>query len=102
LLEEARGLFAQFEMRLDLARCEQLLAGLGRAEAPGGLSAREVEVLRLIARGLTNREIAAQLVISERTVANHLSHIFDKIAVENRSGATAFAFRSGIARPEGQ
>lgn len=68
--------------------------------SPGGLSPREVEVLRLIADGLSNREIAERLVLSERTVINHVSHIFEKIGVENRAGATAFAFREGLVRQE--
>jgi DNA-binding NarL/FixJ family response regulator len=62
-----------------------------------GLSAREVEVLRLVAQGKTNREIAGELVLSERTVINHLSHIFTKIDAPNRSTATAYALRHGIA-----
>jgi DNA-binding CsgD family transcriptional regulator len=63
----------------------------------GNLTAREVEVLRQVAKGLSNREIAAALFISERTVVNHLSHVFAKLGVENRAGATAYAMRSGIA-----
>jgi DNA-binding CsgD family transcriptional regulator len=62
-----------------------------------GLSAREVEVLRLVAAGRTNREIAGALVLSENTVARHLTHIFTKTGVENRAGATAFALRHGLA-----
>lgn len=62
-----------------------------------GLSAREREVLRLVAQGRTNREIAALLVISEKTVARHLTNIFTKIGVTNRAGATAYAHTSGLA-----
>ena len=69
---------------------------LARLEAPGkpdhGLSTREIEVLRLIARGMTNREIAATLVISEHTVARHVQNIYAKLRVSSRSAATAFAF----------
>ena len=57
-----------------------------------GLTAREVEVLRLVAEGRTNREIADALVISERTVARHVSNVFTKLAVSSRAGATAFAY----------
>jgi DNA-binding NarL/FixJ family response regulator len=64
---------------------------------PDGLSEREVEVLRLLAQGRTNRDIAAALTISEKTVARHLSNIFTKIGVSNRSAATAYAFHQGIA-----
>jgi non-specific serine/threonine protein kinase len=64
---------------------------------PGGLTEREVEVLRLVAEGKTNREIAAALVLSEKTIERHLGSIFTKIAVSSRAGATAFALRQGIA-----
>jgi predicted ATPase/DNA-binding CsgD family transcriptional regulator len=76
---------------------------LAAPPAPGGthgLSPREVEVLRLVAQGLTNREIAERLVLSERTVINHVSHIFEKTGVESRSAATAFAFRAGLVQGE--
>jgi DNA-binding CsgD family transcriptional regulator len=68
-----------------------------RPHLPAGLSLREVEVLRLVAQGLSNREIAEALVISERTVANHLASIFNKTLVDNRAAATAFALRHGLA-----
>ncbi len=63
---------------------------------PAGLTAREVEVLRLVAKGLTNAEIAQTLVLSEKTVAHHLTHIFNKANVDNRAAATAFAFQHGL------
>jgi DNA-binding NarL/FixJ family response regulator len=63
---------------------------------PGGMSTREVEVLRLVAQGRTNREIAAALVLSEKTVTNHLTAIFAKAGVENRAAATAYAFRNSL------
>ena len=69
----------------------------GEAAGHPGLTRREREVLRLVADGKTNREIADALVISERTVINHLSNIFAKTGVENRAGAAAFAVRHGIA-----
>jgi len=62
----------------------------------GGLSPRELEVLRLVAAGRTNREIAAELVLSERTVAHHLDSILSKLGVSSRSAATAFAFRNNL------
>jgi DNA-binding CsgD family transcriptional regulator len=96
-LAEARELLGRLGMRQALERADALAEPGQRATAPAGLSAREVEVLRLVAQGKTNREIAATLVISERTVANHLSHIFDKIDVDNRASAAAFAFRNGLA-----
>jgi DNA-binding CsgD family transcriptional regulator len=64
---------------------------------PAGLTAREVEVLRLVARGLTSGEIALELKISEKTVAHHLTHIFNKTSSENRAAAAAFAIRHGLA-----
>jgi DNA-binding NarL/FixJ family response regulator len=62
-----------------------------------GLSERELEVLRLVAQGRTNRDIAEVLVLSEKTVARHLTNIFAKIGVENRSGATAYALNHKLA-----
>jgi predicted ATPase/DNA-binding CsgD family transcriptional regulator len=64
---------------------------------PAGLTAREVEVLRLVARGLTSGEIALELQISEKTVGHHLTHIFNKTSSENRAAAAAFAIRHGLA-----
>lgn len=67
-------------------------------DAPGGrLSPRELEVLRLVAAGRTNRDIAETLRISEKTAVNHVTHILDKLGVENRSAATAWAFRHDLA-----
>jgi DNA-binding NarL/FixJ family response regulator len=60
--------------------------------SPDGLTQREFEVLRLLARGKTNRVIAEDLVISEKTVASHVSHIFTKLGVTSRSAATAYAY----------
>jgi DNA-binding NarL/FixJ family response regulator len=59
----------------------------------GGLSPREVEVLRLVATGRTNRAIAAELFISERTVERHVSNIFAKLDLSSRAAATAYAYR---------
>jgi NarL family two-component system response regulator LiaR len=63
------------------------------------LSAREMEVLRLIAQGLTNDEIADKLVISERTVRTHVSHILEKLHLANRTQAALYALREGLANP---
>jgi DNA-binding NarL/FixJ family response regulator len=63
---------------------------------PAGLSAREVEVLSLVACGLTNPQIAERLLLSEKTVANHLTRMFKKIGCPNRAAAVAFAMRHGI------
>lgn len=72
------------------------------SSGPGGLSPRETEVLRLVAQGRTNGEVARELVISERTAVNHVSHIFDKLGVvdklgvANRAEATAWAVCEGL------
>jgi len=60
------------------------------------LTGREVEVLRLIAQGRTNTQIAATLEVSQRTVARHISNIFDKIGIADRAAATAYAFEKGL------
>lgn len=64
---------------------------------PAGLTAREVKVLRLVVLGLTNAQIAHELDLSEKTVANHLTHIFNKTTSNNRAAATAFAIHHGLA-----
>ena len=67
-----------------------------RQRLAGGLSAREAEVLRLVADGKTNRQISEELVLSERTVAKHLDHVYTKLGVSSRAAAVAFAVRSGL------
>jgi DNA-binding NarL/FixJ family response regulator len=64
---------------------------------PAGLTAREVEVLRLVARGLTNAEIARELYLSPRTVNAHLNSVYHKLGVSSRSAATRFAVEHGLA-----
>jgi DNA-binding CsgD family transcriptional regulator len=94
-LETARWVFRQLGAAPDAAR----VGALSRAQAataPGGLTAREVEVLRLVAEGKTNREIAKALVLSNHTVRRHLQNIFNKIGVASRAGATAFAFQRDL------
>jgi DNA-binding CsgD family transcriptional regulator len=79
----------------DLARVDALLGTTGSSgECP--LTEREVEVLRLVAAGLTNREIAGKLKISEKTVARHLSNIFTKLNLSTRTAAAAWAYDHGI------
>jgi DNA-binding CsgD family transcriptional regulator len=63
---------------------------------PAGLTLREVEVVRLIAAGKSNRGIATELVLSEKTVARHLSNIFTKVGATSRAGVAAFAYDSGL------
>jgi DNA-binding NarL/FixJ family response regulator len=69
---------------------------LAPAALPAGLTAREVEVLRLVATGQSNAQIATALVLSEKTVARHLSNIFSKLGVGSRTAATAYAFEHGL------
>jgi DNA-binding NarL/FixJ family response regulator len=68
----------------------------GPSPLPAGLTEREAEVLRLVAVGHTNKEVAAVLFLSDKTIARHLSNIFTKAGVSTRTAATAFAFESGI------
>jgi len=67
-----------------------------RGERPAGLSQREVEVLGLVIRGLSNRQMAEVLFVSPKTVDHHIQHIYDKIGVSTRVGATLFALRHGL------
>ena len=88
--DAARAIFERLGARPDLARLSL------RRRLAHGLSGRELEVLRLVAAGRTNREIAASLVISEHTVARHLQNIFAKLGVSSRAAATAFAFEHDL------
>lgn len=73
------------------------IAAISSSSYPAGLTRREVEVLGLVAKGLTNFEIAQELGISEKTIAHHLTHIFNKTTSENRASAAAYAIRHGLA-----
>jgi DNA-binding CsgD family transcriptional regulator len=87
----ARRVFEQLGAKLDVAAIDSLAQNpTGSAKSP--LSTREVEVLRLIATGKTNRAIAEALRISEKTVARHVSNIFTKLGLTSRAAATAYAY----------
>jgi len=89
-LDQATTAFEQLGALPDLARVETLARPDTRATH--GLTPRELEVLRLVAAGRTNRDIASKLVVSEHTVARHVQNIFTKLGVSSRTAATAFAF----------
>ena len=93
--EAARATFDALGAAPELARVDAL-AGRAESAETHGLSARELEVLRLLASGRTNREIAAALVVSEHTVARHVQNIFAKVGVSSRTAATAFAFERNL------
>ena len=87
--------------RMDGDTVDAVLAAAGhrvsrRRDGPAGLTTREIEVLRLLARGHTNKDIAERLVISKKTVANHVEHIYTKIAANSRASAALFATKHGL------
>ena len=109
----ATGKFAEVQPLLDAARQEferlraapalERVAEIERriptkpvTRVAGGLSVREVEVLQLVARGMTDAEVAEALFISPRTVARHLQSVYNKLGVNSRTAATAFAFEHGL------
>jgi ATP/maltotriose-dependent transcriptional regulator MalT len=92
--DSAREVFDRLGARPDMLNVTAL-AGVG-AKPAGPLTGRECEVLRLVAAGNTNREIATQLVLSEHTVARHLQNIFAKLGLSSRAAATAYAYEHGL------
>jgi ATP/maltotriose-dependent transcriptional regulator MalT len=94
-LDAARWIFQQLGAAPDLARVDALTTRAAPRDTHG-LTAREVEVLRLVAAGKTNREVASELVVSEHTVARHVQNIFAKLGVSSRTAATAFAFERDL------
>jgi DNA-binding CsgD family transcriptional regulator len=91
-LEAARSTFSHLGAAPDMLEVEAL-SGTGGSGKPHDLTPRELEVLRLLASGATNRSIAEQLALSERTVDRHVSNIFAKLGVTTRSAATSYAYR---------
>ena len=94
-LDAAQWAFGQLGAGPDLARAQELTRSAA-AEPAHGLTERELEVLRLVATGKTNRTIAADLFLSERTVARHVSNIFAKLGLSNRAAATAYAYEHDL------
>jgi DNA-binding NarL/FixJ family response regulator len=90
-LEAARAVFVQLGAKPYVARVDSL-SGAAAASDSGGLTARELQVLRLVASGESNKSIASELVLSKRTVDRHVSNIFTKMRVTSRAAATAYAY----------
>ena len=101
---ELRGLESEGVLEPRATRAVLVAAGHGepaarprkRPQNPGGLSRREVDVLRLAARGLTTREIADRLVISPKTADHHIQHIYTKIGVSSRAAAALWAMQNDV------
>jgi DNA-binding NarL/FixJ family response regulator len=97
-VDGARWAFERLGARFDLRRLDSQAKP---ADAPpaGGLSAREIEVLRLIAAGESNKHIASRLVISEHTVARHVQNMLQKLGCSSRSSLAVFAVEHDLAQP---
>jgi DNA-binding CsgD family transcriptional regulator/tetratricopeptide (TPR) repeat protein len=99
-LDSARRVFVQLGAAPELTRVDTLRPPAGTA-GPRGLTARELQVLRLLAAGKTNRDIAADLVLAAKTVDRHVSNIFAKLGVSSRAAATAFAYQHQLVPSDG-
>ena len=101
LLDESLAISTELGMRPLMERAQERLDRIGSTapetpDYPSGLSQREVEVLRLVALGKSNREIGDELVITEGTVRRHVSNVYQKIGANNRSEATSYPLREGL------
>jgi DNA-binding NarL/FixJ family response regulator len=94
-LDAARRVFQELGAAPDLAQLARVSRAAG-FDAVGGLTKREVQVLALVAAGKSNRAIATELFLSEKTVERHLSNILTKLGVGSRTAAAAYAFERGI------
>jgi DNA-binding CsgD family transcriptional regulator/tetratricopeptide (TPR) repeat protein len=94
-LDAARSVFLQLDAAPDLVRVEEL-SRIATHRVAGGLTAREVQVLKLVATGMTNLAIASELVISDKTVATHVNSILAKLGLSSRSAATAYAYEHDL------
>jgi DNA-binding NarL/FixJ family response regulator len=97
--DAARWVFHQLGALPDLARVDALASPAEATATPGGLTMREMDVLRLIAAGQTNKEIGATLVISEHTVARHVQNMLAKLGCASRAALAAFAVEHHLAQP---
>jgi DNA-binding NarL/FixJ family response regulator len=91
-LDAAAAAFERLGAAPDLARVAALARRRGKQRPPGGLTPRELQVLRLVTKGMTNKAVARELRLSEKTVDRHLSNIFNKLDVPTRAAATAYAY----------
>ena len=98
LLAEAAALAEQIGMPALLARTTSLASpgAMAAVALPDGLSPREIQILRLVAQGLSNREIGSELTIAEHTAANHMRSILRKSRSANRTEAASYAHRRGL------
>jgi DNA-binding CsgD family transcriptional regulator/tetratricopeptide (TPR) repeat protein len=94
-IDAARYAFARLGARPDLARLDSLMSGSLSGHS-NGLTPRELQVLRMVAAGETNKTIAGKLSLSEKTIDRHVSNIFTKLGVSSRAAATAFACRHNL------
>src|SRR5690606_18445002 len=94
-LDDARRVFERLGALPDLAAIEALVQG-SPSRRRHGLTGRELEVLRLVATGKSNKRIATELFLSEKTVERHVSHIFNKLHVPSRAAATAYAYEHAL------
>jgi ATP/maltotriose-dependent transcriptional regulator MalT len=95
-LDAARAVFEELGALPDLERITALSRAPAAAAGTHGLTAREVQVLRLVAGGATNKAIAGELVLSERTIDRHVSNILRKLGVPTRAAATAYAYEHAL------
>src|SRR6478672_9438772 len=93
-LDSARGVFDRLGAAPDVHRVDVLTGRVVRGD--GELTPREVDVIRLVASGRTNRAVANELFLSEKTVARHLSNVYAKLGISSRSAATAYAYDHGL------
>jgi DNA-binding CsgD family transcriptional regulator len=95
-LDAARAVFDRLGADPDLQALRNVGGGPTRQRQPGGLTAREIQVLQLVASGKTNRTIGVELFLSEKTVARHVANIFTKLRVSSRAAATAYAYEHDL------
>ena len=95
-LDAARAVFDRLGAEPDLQALRDVGGDPTRQRQPGGLTSRELQLLQMVASGKTNRTIAAELFLSEKTVARHVANIFTKLRVSSRAAATAYAYEHDL------